>query len=245
MHYAGYSVDGVAWRKFARSRGLHLIEDAAHAAGLHQQDACGDAAVFSFFGNKNMTTAEGGMVVARDQDVLNRIRQMRSHGMTSGTLQRLSSRTVTYDVTMLGYNYRMDELRAAVGLVQLRNLSRWNEKRRALTAAYRRLLATHCPDVFVPFSKPRASSYHILPVVLPKDADRQLVSDRLQDAGIQTSIHYPPVHRFSWYQSRFPCVHLPRTEEFCRRELTLPLHPKLEEQQVESIVRALALALAR
>jgi dTDP-4-amino-4,6-dideoxygalactose transaminase len=245
MHYAGYLVDGDAWRKFARARGLYLIEDAAHAAGLHQKDAFGDAAVFSFFGNKNMTTAEGGMVVARDQDVLNRIRQMRSHGMTSGTLQRLCSRTVTYDVTMLGYNYRMDELRAAMGLVQLRSLRRWNEKRRTLTGAYRKLLGAHCPEVIVPFSEPRASSHHILPVLLPKDADRQLVSDRMRDAGIQTSVHYPPVHRFSWYQSRFPCVHLPRTEEFCRRELTLPLHPKLEEREVESVVRALAQALDR
>ena len=245
MHYAGYLVDGAAWREFARARGLHLIEDAAHAAGLDRPGVFGDAAVFSFFGNKNMTTAEGGMVVAGDQEVLDRIRQMRSHGMTSGTLQRLCGRAVTYDVTMLGYNYRMDELRAAVGLVQLRNLRRWNEKRRTLTGAYRRLLGAHCPDVSVPFREPRASSHHILPVLLPKDADRQLVSDRMRDTGIQTSVHYPPVHEFSWYQSRFPLVRLPRTEEFSRRELTLPLHPKLEEWQVDSVARALAEALAR
>src|SRR6266704_3723127 len=88
MHYAGYLIDGDAWRDFAKSRHLLLIEDAAHAAGLDRAGTFGDAAVFSFYGNKNMTTAEGGMVVARDPKVRDRIRQMRAHGMTSGTFQR-------------------------------------------------------------------------------------------------------------------------------------------------------------
>jgi dTDP-4-amino-4,6-dideoxygalactose transaminase len=243
MHYGGYLVDGDLWRDFARARGLYLIEDAAHAAGLERPGASGDVAVYSFFGNKNMTTAEGGMIVARDADVLDRVRQMRGHGMTTGTMQRLAERTLGYDVTMLGYNYRMDELRAAIGLVQLRNLRRWNEKRGKLSGLYRRLLRLHCPEVAVPFSTPRPSSYHVLPVVLPKGADRQCVADRLRDAGIRTTVHYPPIHRFSWYQSRFPSVCLPQTEEFCRRELTLPLHPKLEERDVETVVRALAEAV--
>jgi dTDP-4-amino-4,6-dideoxygalactose transaminase len=244
MHYAGYLVAGDVWRDFARARGLHVIEDAAHAAGLERPGVFGDAAVFSFFGNKNMTTAEGGMVIARDQEVLDSVKQMRSHGMTTGTMQRLGGRTLTYDVTMLGYNYRMDELRGAIGLAQLRNLRRWNEKRERLTGAYRRLLGMQCPDVSVPFATPRSSSYHILPAILPKNTDRQLVADRMRDTGIQTSMHYPPIHRFSWYQRRFPSVCLPKTEEFCRRELTLPLHPKMQEEDVEAAVGALAEALA-
>ena len=243
MHYAGYLADGDVWRDFASARGLHLIEDAAHAAGLDRPSVFGDAAVFSFFGNKNMTTAEGGMVITRDPEILERVKQMRSHGMTTGTLQRLSGHALTYDVTMLGYNYRMDELRAAIGMVQLRNLRRWNEKRERLTGAYRRLLRTHCCDVSVPFATQRASSHHILPVVLPKGANRPHVADRMREAGIQTSMHYPPIHRFSWYQSRFTAVWLPKTEEFCRRELTLPLHPKMEEQDVETVTGALAEAL--
>jgi dTDP-4-amino-4,6-dideoxygalactose transaminase len=244
MHYAGYLADGDVWRDFASTRGLHLIEDAAHAAGLDRPSVFGEVAVFSFFGNKNMTTAEGGMVIARDQEVLERVRQMRSHGMTAGTLQRLSGHTLTYDVTMLGYNYRMDELRAAIGLVQLRNLRRWNEKRKRLTDTYRRLLRLHCPDVSVPFATQRSSSHHILPVILPNEACREAVADRMRGAGIQTSVHYPPIHRFCWYRRRFPSVLLPMTEEFCRRELTLPLHPKMEEGDVEAVTGALADALA-
>ena len=243
MHYGGYLVDGAAWREFADEHGLYLIEDAAHAAGLDRSGIFGDAAVFSFFSNKNMTTAEGGMVVARDDAVLAKVRQMRSHGITSGTVQRLASHAVTYDVTMLGYNYRMDELRAALGLVQLKNLKRWNDKRQVLTNTYRRLLAQHCPGVAVPFSGPRASSCHILPVLLPEGVDRQAVVSRMWDAGVQTSMHYPPIHEFSWYRARFPSVRLPRTEAYCRRELTLPLHPKLTDLDIGVVVRALARAL--
>jgi dTDP-4-amino-4,6-dideoxygalactose transaminase len=245
MHYAGYLADAEVWRNFARSRGLLLIEDAAHAVGLDRVGIFGDAAVFSFFGNKNMTTAEGGMVIADDQDILDRVKQMRSHGMTTGTMQRLSGHELTYDVTMLGYNYRMDELRAAIGLVQLRNLRRWNERRARLTGAYRRLLGMRCPDISVPFSTPRPSSHHIMPVILPVGADRQFVADCLREAGIRTTVHYPAIHQFSWYETRFPSVRLPKTEEFCRRELTLPLHPKMEERDVETVTRALSQALSR
>jgi dTDP-4-amino-4,6-dideoxygalactose transaminase len=244
MHYAGYPVDREAWRAFADSHGMFLIEDCAHAAGARNVGAHADVAVFSFYGNKNMTTAEGGMVFARDSGVRDRIRQMRSHGMTSGTLQRRFSGEVTYDITLLGYNYRMDELRAAIGLVQMRNLGRWNERRRALTQAYRRHLASLCSSVSMPFSGQRDSVPHILPVILPKGANRQLTSEKLRAAGIQTTVHYPPVHRFSWYRSRFPSTRLPVTEEFSSRELTLPLHPKLEERDPEFVVRALSDALA-
>lgn len=244
MHYAGYLVDREAWRAFADSRGLFLIEDSAHAAGAPVGEAQGDVAVFSFYGNKNMTTAEGGMVFARDSGVRDRIRQMRSHGMTSGTLQRRFSGEVTYDITLLGYNYRMDELRAAIGLVQMRNLEHWNERRRALTQAYRRHLASLCSNVSIPFAGQRDSVPHILPIILPKRANRQHASEKLRAAGIQTTVHYHPVHQFSWYRGKFPSTRLPVTEEFASRELTLPLHPKLEDCDPEFVVRALSNALA-
>jgi dTDP-4-amino-4,6-dideoxygalactose transaminase len=244
MHYAGYLVDGDAWRDFAKSRRLLLIEDAAHAAGLDRAGTFSDAAVFSFYGNKNMTTAEGGMVVARYEEVLNTVRQMRSHGMTSSTLQRLSGNSPSYDVTMLGYNYRMDEFRAAIGLIQLTKLGSWNEKRKTLAKTYRRHMEEYCPDVSLPFAAPRPSSHHILPILLPQKVNRRDVMHRLHAAAIQTTVHYPPVHWLSLYRSGFPAVHLPRTEEFAARELTLPLHPKLEEWQVEPVARALASALA-
>jgi dTDP-4-amino-4,6-dideoxygalactose transaminase len=244
MHYGGYLVDGDAWRAFADAYGLILIEDAAHAVGVENAGRLGDAAVFSFFGNKNMTTAEGGMVVARNDDVLARVRKMRSHGMTSSTIERMRTASATYDVTMLGYNYRMDELRAAIGLTQIKKLSGWNEKRRALTGIYKDALKKYCPEVSVPFRQPRPSAHHIMPIVLPAGSLRQQVMTRMREAGIQTTVHYPPVHLFSLYRNSGFAISLPRTEEFTRRELTLPLHQKLEAEQVEGIVAGLAKALA-
>jgi dTDP-4-amino-4,6-dideoxygalactose transaminase len=244
VHYAGYLADREAWRAFAERRGLLLIEDAAHAPGVPDVGKFGDAAAFSFYGNKNMTTAEGGAVIARDRAVRDAVRQARNHGMTSNAHQRLNSRSPEYDVTSFGFNYRMDELRAAIGLVQLQNLREWNEIRRRAAAHYRPQLAQRCSDVLVPFSQPRISSHHIMPILLPNGVSRRRVIDRLLSQDIQTTIHYPPVHKLSFYKERFPDVHLPKTESFARRELTLPLHAEVSTTAVEAVVDALESSLS-
>lgn len=244
VHYAGYVHDRERWQAFASDRGLMLIEDAAHAAGAPEVGQFGVAAAFSFYGNKNMTTAEGGAVIANLPGLSDQIRQARGHGLTTGTFQRHGATTKTYDVTMLGFNYRMDELRAAIGLAQLKKLPAWNDKRRKLTEAYRALLRSRAPDVVVPFAEMETSSCHIMPIVLPSRASKDDVAAILRDGGIQTSIHYPPAHRFSYYAARFPNVSLPVTEAYARRELTLPLHPNLEERDVDFVTRSLATALS-
>ena len=243
VHFGGYLADRDAWQAFARRRGLLLIEDAAHAPGLPTVGTFGEAAAFSFYGNKNMTTGEGGAIIAHSRSLRETIRQARSHGMTSGTRQRLDSRSPDYDVTMLGFNFRMDELRAALGLVQLKKLPEWNDIRRRLSLRYRQLIAEHCPSVIVPFADPWPSAHHLMPVVLPSAVSRQTVIDRLRKRGIQTTVHYPPVHRLTFYNDLQPGLHLPRTEEFARRELTLPLHPRMMMSTVEFVVNSLAGAL--
>jgi dTDP-4-amino-4,6-dideoxygalactose transaminase len=243
MHYGGFLMDLPEWRAFADAHGLMLIEDAAHAPAVGEVGQLSNAAVFSFFTNKNMTTAEGGMVFAHDASVLERIRRMRSHGMTSLTLDRHRGHAYSYDVTMLGYNYRMDELRAAMGLVQLERLPEWNARRRELTRFYRKAIAENIPEVSVPFEPDHETSAHLMPVLLPEDVDRERIMDHLRRDGIQTSIHYPPVHQFTYYQERFSGTSLPNTEKFCARELTLPLHPGLTEGDVERVVSALKQAL--
>jgi len=244
VDYAGYLPDAGRWRAFAEAHGLRLIEDAAHAAGVRGAGTIGDAGVFSFYGNKNMTTAEGGAVIARDPAVLERVRNLRGHGMTTSVQQRLSGHASGYDVIAPGFNYRMDELRAAIGLVQLAKLPGWNATRKDLTGLYRTRLADECPDVTVPFAEPRASAHHIMAVLLPDGVDRQRVADALRAEGVQTSVHYAPLHHFTYYRERFPGVSLPRTEDFARRELTLPLHPKMDAADVDAVVRALARALS-
>ena len=239
MHYGGYCMDPVSWRAFAESRNLLLIEDAAHVVGVNGVGVDTDAAVFSFYGNKNMTTAEGGMILSRDPAIIDALRRLRSHGMTSTSWDRVDGQTLGYDVTNLGYNYRMDELRAALGQAQLKRLASWNDKRRQLSNTYRDLFALHCPEIQLPFSKDHLSAYHILPAILPVTYNRQAIMKAMHEAGIQTTVHYPPVHLFSYYTNKFPRTHLPTTEEFCKRELTLPLHPGLAFGHVETIVRVL------
>lgn len=244
VHYAGNLAELESWRDFAERRGLYLVEDSAHAIGIDGVGSFGDATAFSFYGNKNMTTAEGGMVLARDPALLERVRQMRGHGMTSATFQRHNSGKPQYDVTMLGYNYRMDDLRAAVGLVQLGHLAEWNDRRRALAGSYAEALGRECPGLIAPTLGNQASAHHIMPILLPADADRDAVINALRSEGIQTTVHYPPVHLLSYYRECQPDVSLPLTEEYCRRELTLPLHPRMDASQVERVVAALAESLS-
>jgi dTDP-4-amino-4,6-dideoxygalactose transaminase len=232
MHYAGYLADAWRWRRFADERGIHLIEDSAHAVGAERAPIFGDLAVFSFFGNKNMTTAEGGMILGEDEDLLERIRLRRAHGLTTSTRQRLNGHGI-YDVTTLGFNYRMSELNAALGIVQLGKLSDWNAQRKALSKRYRTLLAGS--EVDTPFDSRALSTYHIFPVLLPHHIDRSEVVAGLRRAGIQTSFHYPPIHLLSWYRAQFATATLPLTERFSSRQLTLPLHPKMHDAQVHYV----------
>ncbi|MDB5659765.1 MAG: putative PLP-dependent enzyme involved in cell wall biosis, partial [Cypionkella sp.] len=246
MHYAGHMAEMRAWRELAARHDLLLIEDAAHAIGVAGVGSYGDGSAFSFYGNKNMTTAEGGMVLMRQPEMLERVRQMRGHGMTRSVLQRLVARTPHYDVDMLGYNYRMDEIRAAIGIVQLSRLEAMNTQRAALDIYYRALLAlleNRFEGFLVPRPRTGLSAHHIMPVLLPMQADRDRTAADLHAAGIQTTIHYPPVHSLSYYRQRYPGLRLPLTEEFHRRELTLPLHPKMDESDVELVVSTLEKAL--
>lgn len=242
MHYGGYLMDLPEWRNFCNSHELLLIEDAAHAPAVGDVGRCCDASLFSFLSNKNMSTAEGGMVLARDPSVLKRVRRLRSHGMTTNTLDRHRGHAHTYDVTEPGYNYRMDELRAAMGLVQLDRLQGWNRRRRELSNLYRQRVAEQFPDINIPFDSDWKTAAHLMPVLLPKGVDRQSVMESLRQNDVQSSMHYPPVHQFSYYRGRFPSVPLPNTDSFCSRELTLPLHPSLTESDVERVVATLKAA---
>jgi len=240
MHYGGWTCNMRDWRKFADEHGLALIEDAAHAPGHPEVGKYGDAVAFSFYGNKNMTTAEGGMVIARNPHVRDAVRTLRSHGMTSVTLDRYVGHAHSYDVTDLGFNYRMDELRAAVGRVQLAKLAGWNRKRRALLARYRAGFEALLKGAELPFHDDEYTTAHILPVLLPRGADRRMVMESLRRDGIHSSIHYPPIHRFTEYVRTMGVQKLPKTEEFSDRELSLPIHPAMNNDDVDYVIDCLS-----
>ncbi|MEW6405397.1 MAG: DegT/DnrJ/EryC1/StrS family aminotransferase [Chloroflexota bacterium] len=196
-----------------------------------------------FFSNKNLATGEGGMLVTNRGDIAEKARLLRSHGMTTLTWDRHQGHAYSYDVLDLGYNYRIDEIRSALGLVQLAKLMANNARRKAITERYWEALGDTCLEL--PFiDAVSESSYHIFPVLLPRGADRKAFIDELRDAGIQTSIHYPPIHQFTYYTKLYPEVSLPQTEQVAAREVTLPLFPSMTDEQVDLVVAAVKQALA-
>ena len=142
------------------------------------------------------------MVVSTNEKVASNLTSLRSHGMTSLTLDRHKGRSVSYDVERVGLNYRIDEIRAAIGLVQLEKLSDGNNKRKMHTEAYREELSG--VPVEIPFTESNnkvLASYHIMPVLLPKHTNRSQAVSVMKERGIQTSIHYPPFWGFTAYSS--------------------------------------------
>lgn len=239
VHYGGWLCPMDLWRGFADGQGLFIVEDAAHAPGLPGVALQGDTAAFSFYGNKNMTTAEGGMVTARDPEVAARLRRLRSHGMTTLTLDRFAGHAYSYDVTALGFNYRMDELRAAVGRVQLARLAERNARRAALLGRYRDRFTQGGQGIEIPFHPEADTVAHLCPALLPAGTDRERVMRGLRESGIHSSIHYPPIHRFSFHAERLGTQRLPHTEGFAARELSLPLHPGLGPRDVDRVAERL------
>ena len=243
MHYGGYPSDMKVILGVAKRRGLYVIEDAAHAPGAeYRGKKCGligDVGCFSFFSNKNLVTGEGGMVVTRDKALRVRIQRMRSHGMEALSWDKYLGRQSSYDIGGLGYNYRTTEIQSALGLVQLKKLDRNNRKRKRLVENYVSRLR-EIEWISIPFSKPKGRpSYHLFPILVASHIDRNKVMERLKGFGIQTSVHYPPVHLFSFYRKRFGFKRgmLPKTEEVSKREVTLPLHPKMDEGDVKWIAK--------
>ena len=249
MHYGGYACRMEEFFRLAEEHHLTLIEDAAHAVGADWQGrslgTLGHIGCYSFFSNKNMTTGEGGMVVTQDDALAERLRLLRSHGMTSLTWDRHRGHAWSYDVVELGFNYRIDELRAAIGVVQLGKLPANNQKRRKRTREYHQRLQARLPQVGLPFlGREEHSSCHLLPVILPEGTQRVRVMEAMKAAGIQTSIHYPPSHMFAYYRRIHPeSVALPVTEAAAERELTLPLYPGMTPEDVNLVVDTLAEAL--
>jgi dTDP-4-amino-4,6-dideoxygalactose transaminase len=250
VHYGGFPCAMDAIGKVAERHGLAVVEDAAHAPGAvyngRKLGTWGTVGCFSFFANKNMTTAEGGMVVTDDAQIASRLKLLRSHGMTSLTWDRHSGHSFSYDVLESGYNYRMDEIRATLGRVQLKKLECNNRKRKEKFGLLRHLLNNE-PRVSYPFPDEvlPLSSCHIFPILLEHADVRARFMESMRLAEIQTSIHYPPVHLFTAYVSRERHTHgeLPITEDIGSREVTLPMFADIRSEQIEMIASELSKSL--
>jgi dTDP-4-amino-4,6-dideoxygalactose transaminase len=247
MPYGGHPGQLDALRSLAAERDVPLLLDAAHAIGARFRGApvatYGAAAAFSFFSNKNLPVGEGGALTTDDDGIAQRTRLLRSHGMTALSWDRARGHATGYDVVALGHNYRMDEPRAALGRARLLTLDEETARRRELDARYRERLAGVVDCALAPDADSEPAC-HLFTVVLPEDADREAVRERLVAAGVQTSVHYPPAHRFRIH-AECPAGPLPETERYAARAVTLPMFAHMTEAQQDLVVAELGAALGR
>ncbi|HNY28210.1 MAG TPA: DegT/DnrJ/EryC1/StrS family aminotransferase [Candidatus Sumerlaeota bacterium] len=246
MSYGGFCPDMPALLEIARKHNIDLVEDASHAP-LAELDGrkigtFGLSGTFSLFSNKNMTAGEGGVVVTRDDQVAEKVRVMRSHSMTTVTWDRHQGHAAEYDVTGLGFNYRFDELRASVASVQLRQLEQITQLRVQAAEGLRQAIAVlDIEGLEIPFQNPRGKPvHHLFVILLPAGTDRPAFRKALTEAGIQTSMHYPLLHRFSGTQPLFTRdPELPVVEGFIDRLVTLPMGPHLSPEKIELIAKSI------
>jgi len=247
VHYAGYPCDMDEIIELCKEKNLLLIKDAAHAPGAtYKGRACGtmgDIGCFSFYSNKNLSLGEGGMVTTKSGVLAEKLGYLRSHGMTTLSFERHKGRAISYDVAQPGLNYRIDEIRSAIGLVQLAKLNNMNSRRAELDSYYR-IQLKESSEVTIPFcnEKNSLSSYHIFPILLDSSLDRVNIINSMKGDRIQSSIHYPSFNDFSMNQDSEPFL-TPLADTVSERELTLPLYPDMTHIDVDLVVNALKKAI--
>jgi dTDP-4-amino-4,6-dideoxygalactose transaminase len=241
MHYAGFACSMNEIMQIAKKHNLKVIEDCAHSPGSKLNGkhlgTFGDVSAFSFFSNKNLSTGEGGMVCTNNDNIADQVRLYRSHGMTSLSLDRHKGHAFSYDVISPGYNYRIDEIRSALGLVQLKKLENNNQKRREIAKYYFEKLQD-ISEIKIPFLNHEGlPNYHIFPVLLDEKMDREALMKFLREKGIQSSIHYPSIHKFTYYHNKVKSTlsELNLTECISLNELTLPMYSGMNNKQINYI----------
>jgi dTDP-4-amino-4,6-dideoxygalactose transaminase len=243
MHYGGFACNMEAILKIAKKYNLKVVEDACHGPlseyNGKKLGSIADVGCFSFFSNKNISTGEGGMLITNNSELFERAKLLRSHGMTSLSYERAKGHSTSYDVIDLGFNYRMDDIRASIGIVQLDKLRNDLNKRAEVRVMYIQELS-NIDNLIIPFiENENFSSNYIFPIVLKNSnkEKRDEVRNKLTEAGIQTSVHYPAVHRFSIYRDYYS--DLPITDYVSDNLITLPMYSSLNEQQIKLITDSL------
>ena len=245
--YGGHLGETEALAELADSRGIALIEDAAHASGSwvggRHAGTLGLAGALSFSASKNIGIGEGGMLLTGSREVAERARILRWHGVSASLWERHRAAASSYEIVDAGFNYRIDDPRAALVSARLRRLDADNARRAELDSAYREALAGEAGlTPTAPPPKGERASHCLFTVVLDSGIDRDAFRLSLADRGVQTSMHFPPLHLSRVYSGhRF---NLPLTEEYGRRAVTLPIFPQMEEWQQELVIDATREALA-
>jgi|1185.fasta_scaffold42841_2 dTDP-4-amino-4,6-dideoxygalactose transaminase len=249
VHYAGYSVAIRELEEICEKHGLTLIEDAAHAPDATDADgrmlgSIGQTGCFSFFPNKVLGVGEGGALATNSTDIADRVRRLRSQGMTATSLDRHLGRAMEYDIPEPGFNYRFDDIRAALIKPRFQRLHAEIERRRELVHRYRELLAdVEGLELIYSDEEVDRSSCYLMGVQVDPALRRSFRHHLQEDHGVQTTV-YPAVHELRSYVATFGEVSLPNTESVAASLSSIPLFPHMTDEQQQRVAAAVKDAVA-
>ena len=247
VHFAGKSCDMLAIQKIAKKNNLKIIEDCAHALGTKFNKThvgnFGKTGCFSFYPTKNLTTFEGGMVITNSKKIASKIRSMRNHGINKSLKERFSTGYPwDFDVSELGYNFRLDEIRSSLGLNQLKRLHKMNKLRQDASRYYKKQLKSINGIKLLDDPNLKNNSCHLFVIKILKNfiMDRNLLFKYLLKNGIRTSVHYKPLNKFSFYKSKSKIYSsLEVSEQLYSKILSLPLFPQITKRELNLVINAI------
>ncbi|EMR5930170.1 UDP-4-amino-4-deoxy-L-arabinose aminotransferase [Proteus mirabilis] len=246
VHYAGAPCDLDALRAVADEAGIPLIEDAAHAIGTRYKDEWIDekgTSIFSFHAIKNVTCAEGGLVVTDDDELANRVRCLKFHGLGVDAFDRqIQGRKPQAEVVEPGYKYNLSDIHAAIAVVQLSRLEEMNAKRAELVALYREKLQDSPLEMLSVPEYPHLHANHLFMVRVDKNVcgiDRDTFMEKLKQKEIGTGLHFRAAHTQKYYRERYPSLSLPQSEWNSATLCSLPLFPDMSNKDVIRVVDAI------
>jgi len=230
----------------AKDNNLKVVEDCAHAVGTFHKSkhvgTIGNTGCFSFYPTKNITTAEGGMVTTNSKEIAEKIRQLRSHGMTKSLKSRYSSEYPwVFDIVEPGYNYRLDEIRAALGVTQLKRIKKINELRKKASLYYHKNLK-NIPGLILPdMVRDRSHSYHLytIRVTKPFKLSRNQLYKKLKNNGIRTTVYWMPIHEYAAYRKFSKKSSVVNTTKIYDEILALPLFPNISKKHQDAVIKVI------
>ena len=230
----------------AKDNNLKVIEDCAHAVGTFHKSkhvgTLGNTGCFSFYPTKNITTAEGGMVITNSEKIAEKVRQLRNHGMTKSLKSRYSSEYPwIFDIKQSGYNYRLDEIRAALGITQLKRIKKINELRKKASSYYNKNLQ-NIPGIILPdMVNDKTHSYHLytIRVTKPYKLSRNQLFKKLKDNGIRTTVYWMPIHKYTAYRKFVITSNILNTIKIYDEILALPLFPNISKKHQDVVIKVI------
>jgi len=230
----------------AKDHNLKVVEDCAHAVGTFHKSkhvgTIGDTGCFSFYPTKNITTAEGGMVTTNSKEIAEKVKQLRSHGMTKSLKSRYSSEYPwMFDIIEPGYNYRLDEIRSALGITQLKRIKKINELRKQASLYYNKNLQ-NIPGIILPdMVDDKSHSYHLytIRVTKPFKLSRNQLYKKLKDSGIRTTVYWMPIHEYGAYRKFAKKSSIVNTTKIYDEILALPLFPNISKKHQDAVIRVI------